>query len=137
MMMKKTILVLSLVTLLMFAFTGCESNEPGTDVGNQPDANSTAGLVDLLNDYQEESETGALIMQSLKEEPVLFVEAMAESTNTEQLLVLVGSTIAEARRGDAAAYDEYMSALATAADAPLSDAARQMLGFIHANIDIW
>ena len=135
--MKKTVLVLSLVVLLMFAFTGCQNTGYGTNGGNQPDVNNTAELVTLLNNYQEGSETGALIMQKLKEEPVIFVEAMAESANTEQLLMLVGSTIAEARRSDTAAYDEYIAALDTAEAASLSDAARQMLGFIRANIDIW
>lgn len=134
-MMKKTFILLPLVVLLMLALVGCGDTGPENGLGT--DTLDGAALLDLLDNYQEGSPSGEVIMQALKDDPALFLETLAESTNTEQLLILIGSTIAEAGRNDTAAYDEYLAALAAAEADSLSADAEIMLGFIYANIEVW
>jgi hypothetical protein len=59
---------------------------------------------------------------------------MASPFQREQMLVLIGSTIAGARRTDPAAYSQYSAALQSLESLDLDEDSRQMLRFIHANI---
>jgi hypothetical protein len=87
----------------------------------------------------EDAETGNEFMRRFKEGPALVLKALAATTPAyrEQMLILIGSTIASARHNDPIAYSEYTKALELTAGLDLDDDSARMLGFVHGNIEYW
>ena len=84
----------------------------------------------------EDADTGREFMRRFRQDPAPVLEALVIATpfQREQMLVLIGSSIANARHHDPAAYAEYAAALNRAAELALDEETARMLTFIHANI---
>ena len=129
-----------LCVLLVSFMSGCQTAAPAQvkepNVANQ--ANEALELFEQYWNNGEDAEAGAAFMRRFKENPAAVLEALALASNhREQMLILIGSTIAEARRNDPESYGEYTDALASASKLDLSEESRRMLGFVHANIEYW
>jgi len=94
-------------------------------------------VLKLLEGYSGEMETGDKIVEKLKEHPEATLEAMSATplAYREQILMHIGAAMAEARRNDEDRYNEFVTVLDTAEDKELTNQARDMIGFIRANID--
>ncbi|MCL2409204.1 MAG: hypothetical protein FWC96_06265 [Oscillospiraceae bacterium] len=95
-------------------------------------------LSEIIDNFEDSDEyRGRELMRRLKEDPAPVLEALgtALDASQEQALFYVSSVIAEVKRENQAEYDEYMNALNSAEAAELSERARQILGFVHANIE--
>jgi len=68
---------------------------------------------------------------------ILKILDITELFQLEQTLILIGSSIANARRDTPALYSEYARALAQLAELDLDETSARMLGFIRANIEHW
>jgi hypothetical protein len=110
---------------------------PNYYTGN-PNPFGNKELSEIIDNFEDSDEyRGRELMRRLKEDPAPVLEALgtALDASQEQALFYVSSVIAEAKRENQAEYDEYMKALKSAEDAELSERARQILGFVHANIE--
>ena len=127
--------------LVMCLFVGCQTvgNAPEEHVRTSTPAEELLALFDLYWDLGEDAETGSEFMRRFREEPVFVVQALtiASPFQREQMLILIGSTIARAMHTDPVAHAEYTGALERAAGLDLDADSVQMLGFIHANIAQW
>ena len=87
-------------------------------------------------DLYENPQIGRAFMLRFKNETAAALQALVIATpfQREQMLVLIGATIAGARRDDPAAYAQYSAALQSLTEQDLDEDSRRMLGFIHANI---
>ena len=137
--MRKLLTLIPILSLLLLS--GCQT----VDIAAEEPAHavSTPGeilaLFDLYWELGEDAETGRAFMRSFRQDITLVLEALTVATpfQREQMLVLIGSSIARAMRDDPAAYAEYSNALELAASLDLSEDSARMLGFIHAYISHW
>ena len=129
-MVKKFLFVIPI--LLIFWLAGCQTAETHADNS----AGDILALFDRYWDLGEDAETGREFMRRFREEPALVLEALsiASPFQREQMLVLMGSTIAGAMRTDPAAYAQYAAALELAAGLDLDEESARMLRFVYANI---
>ena len=132
--MKKLLL---LFTLIVFLLTGCKSTPE--DIHGLATVDDILILFEQYWNLGEDIETGNEIMQLFRKEPALLLEALSLSGASfrEQILILIGSVIAAARRNDPAAYAEYNEALNLAAGLDLNEDSARMLRFVNANIEYW
>ena len=124
--------------LPVFLLAGCQTvdNVPEEKMQGFTSAEEVLALFDLYWDLGEDRETGARFMHKFKEAPALVVEALVIATpfQREQMLALIGSTIAGAMRTDPVAHAEYIAALELAAGLDLDEDSVRMMGFVHANV---
>ena len=132
--MKKLLL---LFTLIVFLLTGCKSTPE--DIHGLATVDNILILFEQYWNLGEDIETGNEIMQLFRKEPALLLEALSLSGASfrEQILILMGSVIAAARRNDPPAYAEYNEALNLAAGLDLNEDSARMLRFVNANIEYW
>ena len=78
-------------------------------------------------------------MQRFAVDPALVLDTMVatDPQYREQVLILIGVTVANARHNDPAAYAGYVVALDHLAGLDLDEESARMLGFVNANIDHW
>ena len=138
---SKKIPFLALLIPAFLLFSCQTAPERNSEIFNtvDPAAGEILALIDRYGELFEDTQTGRELMTRFREDPALILRALAAADpfQREQMLILVGSRIANARRSDPAAYSEYAAALQRAADLDLDDDLRRMLGFIHANISHW
>ena len=100
---------------------------------------NTVGLIALFNDWAatENRAVGSEIMLVFQANIAFFIEALrqADPFSREQVLMLVGSVVADARVNIPTTYVKYADALEYAESLNLNDEQRQILRFIRANID--
>jgi len=137
-------ILMMLFILSMFLVVGCQKSDnsgaPSHTEKNMSANDSMEQMLALFEEYwnkREDRETGNRIMQRFKEEPALVLKALTVTTYREQMLILIGSTIAEAKHNDQAAYAEYTRVLEAVALLDLDKDSNRMLGFINANIEYW
>ena len=137
-------ILMMLFILSMFLVVGCQKSDnsgaPSHTEKNMSANDSMEQMLALFEEYWnkgEDREAGNEIMQRFKEEPALVLKALTVTTYREQILILIGSAIAEAKHNDQAAYAEYTKVLEAAALLDLDKDSNRMLGFIHANIEYW
>jgi len=135
--MNKMKKLLILFTLIVFLLTGCKSTPE--DIHGLATVDNILILFEQYWNLGEDIETGNEIMQLFRKEPALLLEALSLSGASfrEQILILMGSVIAAARRNDPAAYAEYNEALNLAAGLDLNEDSARMLRFVNANIEYW
>ena len=137
--MKNLSILISMLSMLLLA--GCQTagNVPEENIHALSPADEILALFDRYWDLGEDAETGSEFMRRFREDPALVLEALtiAAPFQREQMLVLIGSSIARAMRDDPIAHAEYTGALELAAGLDLDEDSARMLGFIHANIAHW
>jgi len=133
---KKLLIVVSIVPIFFLAGCRPSGNVPEENMRASNPAGEMLALFDLHWELGEDAETGKEFMHRFKEDPVPVLEALAIATpfQREQMLVLIGSTIASALRIDPLVHAEYLQALELAAGLDLDEDSVRMLGFVHANI---
>jgi len=138
--MKKSLPVLILLPLVLLA--ACQNTAPRYTVECFRGADTPEEMLALFQRYWnlgEDAETGDEFMRRFKQEPALALKTLTLATGSEreQMLILIGSRIADAKRNDQTAYAQYSAALETAAASGLDEDSARMLTFIHANIEYW
>ena len=139
-MMKKTPVFAFLVpALLLFSCQTTPEENSDFFYTMDPAIGEVLALFDQYWDSDEDEAAGRQFMLRFRDDPVLVLEALAVAApfQREQMLILIGSAIANARRDDSAAYTEYNIALEFAASLDLDEDSQRMLRFIHANISHW
>jgi len=125
----------------MFLFAACQTvnNAPEEHIHAINPTDEILALFDLYWDLGEDAETGREFMRRFKDDPALVLKALSIATpfQREQMLILIGSTIADAMHTDPIAHAEYAAALELATGLDLDEDSIRMLGFIHANIAHW
>ena len=118
---------------------GQQGEKPSSNAqGNEQVTGPKAEILELFEEYREDNpDVGNKIMEKLKENTTLVLEALAITPYREQVLTHIGHTIAYAKTDDRTAYDEYMKKLDEAETTNLSEEASAMLRFIRANIEHW
>ena len=122
-------------TLTAFLLFSCQTAS-GKNIAS---ADEMLALFERYWDLGEDADTGREFMRQFRQDPAPALDALVLATpfQREQMLALIGSSIANARRNDLAAYAEYAAALDLAAGLDLDEEAARMLTFIHANIAHW
>lgn len=126
-----------IIALSIVLFVGCQRNTGGLQIADP--VNEMVVLFEWYSHLYEDRQTGEEILQRFKEDPASFLEALviSEPGYREQILVLTGHVIADARSNDPIVYAEYANALELAANLDLGEDSLRMLGFVHANIEYW
>ncbi|MCL2382314.1 MAG: hypothetical protein FWC64_12145 [Treponema sp.] len=135
--MKRLLILVSLPWALMLS--GCQAFASVPAACAIDPVDEILVLFDLYWNLGEDTETGCQILRAFREKPAYVLEALtvAAPEQLEQILILIGSSVANARRSDPAAYAKYARALQYAAELELNENAARILGFIHANIEHW
>ncbi|MCL2416953.1 MAG: rhodanese-like domain-containing protein [Bacteroidales bacterium] len=120
----------------VYDFGGLNDWPFGTVTNNLP--TNSAELIVLFNDWAttENRAVGSEIMHVFQENIAVFIEAMQHAcpSSREQVLMLVGAAVAEARMRNPVTYANYVGALEYAENLNLDNEQRQILRFIRANI---
>ncbi|MCL2705080.1 MAG: hypothetical protein FWE72_02600 [Spirochaetaceae bacterium] len=147
--MKRILMLLFILS--MFLVAGCQKSDNSGAPKHTEEAKSYVeknmhtiesveeifALFEKYWNMGEDRETGNEIMHRFKKEPALILKALTVTTYREQILILIGSTIAEAKHNDNVAYAEYTKVLESITQLDLDKDSNRMLGFINANIEYW
>jgi len=127
------------VIMTAFLLFSCYSDEEKKTRNNDSLAGEILALFDEYLNSGESAEKGSEFTRKFREAPgsTLDALALADPFRREQMLILIGSAIASARRDDAAAYARYAAALEQAEGSDLSEESLRMLGFVRANVEYW